>query len=180
MSEIKDFIASYSGYTNRLEVTNTPDPSFLVSGSQNVLLDWQNSLASRRGYTLIGAEGSAGGVKGEFTWRTNRGDFYVGRQIGLTLQLKRTDADGVVSWVTIHDSTGGDEFDGVLSTFDTVFDDTNKIDRLVFAAGNVKFFTWAGATASIVSTTATTIETDRDLGAAGLPATGDVVINGTT
>ena len=180
MSEIKDFIATYSGYTNRLEVTNTPDPSFLVAGSQNVLLDWQNSLSSRRGFTILGTAGSAGGVKGEFTWRTNRGDFYTGRQIGLTLQVKRTDAEGVVSWATIHNSSGGDEFSAELATFDTVFDDTNKIDRLVFAAGNVKFFTWAGATASIVSSTATTIVTNRDLGAAGFPATGDVVINGTT
>ena len=180
MSDINDFISQYSGYTNRLEVTNTPDPSFLVSGSQNVLLDWQNSLSSRKGYELVGAAGSTGGIKGEFTWRTNRGDFYVGRQIGLTLQLKRTAADGTVSWVTIHDSTGGDEFDGVLSTFDTVFDDTAKIDRLVFAAGNVKFFTWRGDTTAITATTTNTIVGDRNLGAAGFAASGDVVINGTT
>jgi hypothetical protein len=180
MSEISNFIAEYSGYTNRLEVTNTPDPSFLVAGSQNALLDWQNSLSSRRGYTLLGAVGATGGVKGEFTWRTNRGDFYVGRQVGKTLQIKRTNAADEISWVTIHDSTGGDEFDEILATFETVFDDTLKIDRLVFAAGNVKFFTWTGATASIVATTATTIETNRDLGAAGFGATGDVVINGTT
>ena len=180
MSKITEFISQYSGYTNRLEITNTPDPSFLVSGSKNVLLDWQNSLSSRNGYTLIGSEGSAGGIKGEFTWRTNRGDFYVGRQVGKTLQLKHTNSSGVVSWEIIHDSTGGDEFDGVLATFDTVFDDTNKIDRLVFAAGNVKFFTWRGATASITSTTSNTIVANRDLGAAGFPANGDVVINGTT
>lgn len=173
-------ISKYPGYTNRLEVTNTPDPSYMVEGSQNVIVDWLNSLSSRRGYTMLGATGATGGVKGRFSWRTNRGQYYTGRKVGTVVQILRTVA-GAKVWtpLTYADGTSHLPVDGKFATFATVFNDTRKIDELLIAGGNVRFFSWSGAGGDLVSTTSNTITINGNVGAQGFAASGTVSVNGT-
>lgn len=173
-------INKYPGYTNRLEVTNTPDPAYMVEGSKNVIVDWLNSLSSRRGYTLLGTTGAVGGVKGRFNWRTNRGQFYTARKVGTSIQILRTVA-GVKTWTTLAyaDGTSFLPVDGKIATFATVFNDTRKIDELLMAGGNARFFSWSGAGGNLVSTTSNTITIDGNVGARGFAASGTVSINGT-
>ena len=176
--KITSVINKYSGYTNRLEVTNTPDPSYVVQGSKNVIVDWLNSLSSRRGYTMLGATGALGGVKGRAKWRTNRGQFYNFRKIGQKVQVLRT-VGTTKSWVDIPIIGSDLPVAGQITTFATVFNDTRKIDELLFAGGNAKFFSWSGASGAVVSGTATTITLDSNVGARGFSTAGTVYVNGT-
>lgn len=100
MSNDITYYNSFPGYTNRLEETNVPEPTFLLPGSQNVLVDWLNSLSSRRGYQLVGSAGATenGGIQGQIPWRTSRGQFHLIRKWGETLQVKRTNADDEEVW----------------------------------------------------------------------------------
>ncbi len=171
----------YKGYTNRLEITNTPDPSFIVEGSQNVIVDWMNTIGSRKGYELYGAAGATGGITGEFKWRTNRGQFYNFRKNGTAIEVKRT-VDDVVSWFPLvyQDGTTYLPVETQLGTFASVFNDTRKIDELLFAGGNARFFSWSGALGVVASATTTTIVLDTAPGTLGFAATGTVSVNGTT
>ena len=177
--KISNIIKKYSGYTNRLEVTNTPDPSYMVLGSKNVILDWLNSLSSRRGFSILGGVGALGGVKGRAKWRTSRGQFYNFRKVAQKVQLLRT-VGTVKSWVDLPfvDGTSFLPVSGQITTFANIFNDTRKIDEILFAGGNVRFFSWSGASGSVVSSAVGTITLDSGLGAKGFTATGNVYVNG--
>ena len=179
MSNINTYTNQYSGYTNRLETTNTPDPSYMVSGSQNAIVDWMNTISSRQGYELYGAAGSTGGVKGRFKWRTNRGQFYNFRKVGQEFQVSRI-VDGTPEWNTLEfkDGTSYLPVDGQVATFASIFNDTRKIDEVLIAGGNARFFSWSGAAGTVASSTATTITLAEDAGAQGFAASGTVYIEG--
>ena len=174
----------FLGYESRQEITNS-DPAFLVQGSKNMLVDWQGSLVSRNGNIIQGAAGTLGnGVRGSDTWRTSRGDVFVLRRHGTKLEVRQS---SVVSGVTTYSwfaiATGlvdcGTE---VISAFAKVWDDTNKIDKLIFSSFAKGISEWSGALTKIASVTAVTITASgtRTWGSYGFPATGTLVINGVT
>jgi len=180
MSKPTAYTNQYNGYTNRLETTNTPDPSYMVAGSQNVIVDWMNTISSRQGYEMYGDTGSEGGIKGKFEWRTNRGQFYNFRKVGQEFQASRM-VDGSPEWVSLafQDGTSYLPVDGQIATFATVFNDTRKIDEVLMAGGNERFFSWSGAAGTVDSATTTTIDIEEDIGQQGFQATGTVYIEGT-
>lgn len=179
--KITDITNKYSGYTNRLEVTNTPDPTFIVEGSKNVIVDWLNSLSSRRGYVTLGQTGGTGGVQGEGRWRTNRGQYYNLRKISQSIQVKHTH-DDVTTWVTIPFVDGTSFLPNAtqFATFASIFNDTKKIDEVLIAAGNARFYSWSGATGKVTATTSDTITIDANVGSRGFAVpSGTVYVNGT-
>jgi len=176
-----NFIREYKGYTNRLEITNTPDPSFMVAGSLNTIVDWMNTVGSRKGYELYGASASSGGITGRFKCRTNRGQFYNFRKNGTTIEVLIT-IDGTKTWTPLvyADGTSYLPVETQLGTFASVFNDTRKIDEVLFAGGNARFFSWSGALGLVASSTTNTIDLTADIGSLGFAASGTVSIAGTT
>ena len=174
----------FLGYESRQEITNS-NPSFLVEGSQNMLVDWQGSLVSRKGNVIQGGTGTDGnGGRGAFTWRTSRGDVYVLRRNTTKLEVRlATVAGGVTtySWLAISSSLADCESE-VVSEMATVWDDTNKIDKLIFPSFTEAITEWSGALIEVASVTSNTITKTgtRTFGSHGFPATGTIVINGTT
>jgi hypothetical protein len=172
----------FLGYESRQEITNS-DPAFLVQGSQNMLVDWQGSLVSRNGNVIQGDAGTLGnGTRGAFTWRTSRGDVYVLRRWGTRLEVRLSETvSGVTtySWHAISTAlvNCGSE---VISEFATVWDDTNKIDKLIFPSFAKGITEWSGALIEVASVTSNTITKTgtRTFGSHGFPATGSIVING--
>jgi hypothetical protein len=174
----------FLGYESRAEITNS-DPAFLVQGSRNMLVDWQGSLVSRKGNTIQGATGSLGeGVRGSFTWRTSRGDVYVLRRHGTKLEVRLSETTGGSTTYTWHAvaSSLSDCGAEVISEFATVWDDTNKIDKLIFPSFVKGITEWSGALIEVASVTTNTITKSgtRTFGSHGFPATGTISINGTT
>jgi len=149
----------FLGYESRAEITNS-DPAFLVEGSENMLVDWQGSLVSRNGNLIQGATGTDGnGVRGAFTWRTSRGDVYVLRRHGIKLEVRIATVSGgttTYSWHAISSSLAdcGEE---VVSEMATVWDDTNKIDKLIFPSFTEAITEWSGALIEVASVTSNTI-----------------------
>lgn len=174
----------FLGYESRQEITNS-DPSFLVKGSENMIVDWQGSLVSRNGNLIQGNEGTVGnGVRGGDTWRTSRGDVYVLRRHGTKLEVRLSSVSGgttTYSWFAITSSLAdcGSE---VISEFAKVWDDTNKIDKLIIPSFAKGVTEWNGALIEVASVTSNTITKtgSRSFGSHGFPATGTIVINGTT
>lgn len=174
----------FTTYESRQEITNS-DPSFLVEGSRNMFIDWQGSLVSRSGNEIQGVAGTLGsGVRGAFTWRTSRGDVYVLRRFGTKLEVRLSTTVGAVTTYTWHaiSSTLNDCGTEVISEFATVWDDTNKIDKLIFPSFVKGITEWSGALIEVASVTANTITktSTRTFGSHGFPATGTIVINGVT
>jgi len=180
----KTLTSQFSGYQSRAEITNT-DPSYMIDGSKNILVDWQGSLVSRKGNSIQGDTDSTGnGVRGGYTWRTSRGDVYVLRRHGTKLEVRLSETVGGVttySWLAISSSLV-DCSTQVVSEFATVWDDTNKIDKLIFPSFEEGIIEWSGALIEVDSVTANTITKSgtRTFGSHGFPATGTIVINGTT
>lgn len=174
----------FLGYENRQEITNS-NPSFLVKGSQNMLVDWQGSLVSRNGNLIQGSTGTLGqGGRGAFTWRTSRGDVYVMRRNGTNLEVRLSTVASGVTTYTWHaiSSTLADCGLEVVSEFALVWDDTNKIDKFIFPSFVKGITEWSGALIEVASVTATTIAKTgtRTFGSHGFPATGTIIINGVT
>jgi len=174
----------FLGYESRQEITNS-NPAFLVEGSENMLVDWQGSLVSRNGNLIQGDEGTVGnGIRGAVTWRTSRGDVYVLRRHGTNLEVRLSEVVSgatTYSWLAIS-STLTDCGEEVVSEMTTVWDDTNKIDKLIFPSFTEAITEWSGALIEVASVTANTITKTgtRTFGSHGFPATGTIIINGVT
>ena len=93
-----DIVSKFLGYTNRQEPTNLP-PGYLVSGSQNVMLDVTGNVKSRPGYTLDGqANLTASGIITAFDWEEHTGNTINLRQWGQNLEFRYVDGNGNVTW----------------------------------------------------------------------------------
>lgn len=68
-----NLVQLFASYVNKPEITAIT-PAFLVSGSQNVLVDYAQRIISRNGYTLYNqANTGLGGIKGSYEWQTSTG-----------------------------------------------------------------------------------------------------------
>ena len=184
MSKIssQSVIREYKGYTNRLEVTNTPDPSYMVEGSINTVVDWMNTIGQRKGYQNYGASNAGDGITGAFRWQTSRGDIFSLRKVGNDIQIKTLTGASLdtIEWFNlkiIDAPTHQPQTDSV-ATFASVYNDTRKIDELLIAAGSNNLFSWSGAYGRVASSTTTTIDLTEDIGSLGFNTTGTVYIEG--
>lgn len=174
------------GYRHREDITNLP-PGVLIVGSQNVLTNVSERVQIRQGYSLDGAVSDvAAPVLSSFDWLTRgNGEVHM-RAGGLTsagndgkLQYRYVDSDGDVSW---RDLTTG--LTTVNYNFAKYWNTTESLREVLYVNGTSNIFRWNGATAEVLSNTATTITktgTDSWLDA-GFYSAGNkiIVINGTT
>ncbi len=174
------------GYRNREDVTNLP-PGVLITGSKNVLTNVSDRVQIRQGYRLDGMVSSvASPVSNSFDWLTRGNGSRNVRVGGLTsagndgkLQYRYVDSLGAVTW---RDLTTG--LTTVAYNFTTFWNTTETVREMLYVNGTPNIFKWNGATAEVLSATATTITktgTTTWLDA-GFYVSGDknIVINGVT
>lgn len=145
-----------AGYRSRSDITATK-PQYLVSGSQNVLINESTDeggdlVETRPGYELLGAASTdRNGTKNEFTFKTKAGDSHVLRFLAsgdLEFYL-----NGI--WELLIDGLTGSAH----CRFTTVWDATELIRRLLFVNHSANIYSWSGAVGTIASDAAVTAGT---------------------
>ena len=141
-------ISQFKSYINKPEITNT-SPQFLVKGSKNVLIDFANRIISRNGYILYGAAMSANstGIKGSYEWDTSTGRQIPLRSSGSTLEFYYNN-----NWNTLKTGLATPYLE-----FAKVWDNTEKIDILLYVIGDTNTYKWSGGISKVASSTATTL-----------------------
>lgn len=138
----------FQSYVNKPEITAL-SPAFLVSGSQNVLVDYAQRVISRNGYQLYRqANTSAGGIKGSYEWDTSTGDQFSLRSYDHTLEF---------DW----NSTYNTLLTGIRSPnieFAKVLDYAEQQDVLLFVLGESSIRRWSGGASKVASSTGTTLK----------------------
>lgn len=137
----------FSSYVSKPEITDLA-PTYLVKGSKNVLIDYAQRIISRNGYTLYRqANTGAGGIKGSYEWDTS-----TGKQFPLRCY------DGILQfdWNSTFNTLKTGLTNSYLQ-FAKVWDNTEKIDVLIFVLGDANFYKWSGAVTKIWKSTANTL-----------------------
>lgn len=169
-----DLIKDFAGYINKRDVTNT-SIRHLVSGSQNVVINDGEKVEGRKGFTLLGSEGSSTGIYSEYVFKTRRGEEIMLRAYDDELEFYTS---SIGDWTRLSNGWTSTEMD-----FTTWWDSTEQTDLLLFVAQNSSVYEWSGAIAEISSTTSNSItKTGTETWAEAGFYTGrdkTVIINGT-
>lgn len=148
---------------NFLTYATKPDPSntdrrFLIKNSRNMLINDAEKVRTRMGYTIFGATGvSQVPIVSSFEWEDSSEDEWPLRSQWSILEVYLGTVNGRVinNWVTLASA-----FTSVAFVFDTYWDDTQKIDQLIFCNGTVNEYRWSGGNATLLALTPTTIQTE--------------------
>lgn len=140
-------VEKFLGYVNHPDVTNI-NPGYLIPGSQNVIINNNEKIYSRPGYSLYGAANTAlDPIESNFDWFTSTGEERNLRSYDDELEVYYDSA-----WIRVQDGYSNVDF-----SFTTVWDSTEKIDFLLFVNGDSNMRMWSGAITTFASATATTI-----------------------
>jgi hypothetical protein len=142
------------GYWSAPDPTNTDD-RYLISGSQNVLIDYQKKVKIRPGYSRLGAANAALTpiLKG-WTWNTSSGTELPQRNYNGLLEVYLGTVDGV-------DIDAWTKVSGIFSTTKKLragirneggwWDATELMDLQLMVNGDVNIYEWNGAIAVVDS-----------------------------
>ena len=156
MSTDYKLTTEYLGYRTKNDVSAT-DIRFLATGSQNMLINEDEKVQTRPGYTVFGAESaSRNRIKSEFKWLNS-----------ISNEIFLREANGVLEWYSTVSSAWETLLTGLSTTkpirFDTIWDAitglgaTELKDILVFVNNSNILYAWSGGMGTYVSSTATTI-----------------------
>lgn len=135
------------GYMNDREISNIGG-NYLVSGSQNVIIENKEKVSSRKGYTLVGAAKTNNNpIEGSFDWYTSSGAWRNLRSHGKLLEYYK---DG--SWLTLLS-----DLYSAKVRFAPWWSPTELIDILLFVVGDDSVKEWSGGIAEVASVTTNTI-----------------------
>jgi hypothetical protein len=143
------------GYVTAENQTNT-DQRNLVAGSRNVLIDRQRKVKTRNGFSRIGAaDETIAPVRSAKTWNTSTNTELMLRSYDDELEVYLGTIDGIAvnAWTRV---ANGYSTSAILR-FTTIYDDTEKLDLLLYVQGDDKMYEWSGAKTTIASTTSNTI-----------------------
>ena len=138
----------FKSYVSNPEITGlTPD--FLVKGSKNVLIDYAKRVVSRNGYTLFGSAASANttGVKGSYDWDTSTAK---------QLPMRSHDSSLEFYWNSTWNVLVSNLRTPYVE-FAKIWDNTEKIDVLLWVLGDTNTYKWSGGVTKVASSTATTL-----------------------
>lgn len=151
---MKDFklVTNFKGYIAREDQTNI-DPGWLVTGSQNVIINSANRVAIRKGFTMDGPTSTAlTPIKSSYDWENHLGYTRNLRVFENTMQYRYVD-NGTVTWRDlITGFTTNTDFN-----FTSFWDTTELIDVILMVNGESNIREWSGALTTFASATATTI-----------------------
>lgn len=137
----------FQSYVNKPEITAL-SPSFLVAGSQNVLIDYAQRVISRNGYTLYNqANTGGGGIKGSYEWETSTGSQFSLRAFDHTLDF---DWNGAYNTLLTNLRSPYLEFAKVL-------DYNEQQDVLLMVGGEATMRRWSGGVSKVRTSTGTTL-----------------------
>lgn len=138
----------FKSYVSKPEITDL-SPQFLVPGSKNVLIDFAKRIISRNGYTLFGAAASANstGIKSSYEWDTSTAKQFPIRVWGVNLQFY---------WNSIWNTLVSTLTTPYLQ-FAKIWDNTEKIDVLLWVLGDPNTYKWSGGVSKLWKSTATTL-----------------------
>lgn len=140
-------VSQFRGYSNKQDITNLGD-GYLVEGSQNVISTDGNTIAVRDGFTLDGSSNSAlTPIRRSFEWKTSRGVEVAIRSYDNKLEFRY---GGV--WRQLATS-----YSSVLFEFDTIWDNNEKQDKLLFVNGDSNIYEWSGGITTLGSVGAATL-----------------------
>ena len=155
----KDFkltnLAEFQGFINKQDITNASN-NFLVENSKNVLSTDEGRLATRKGYTLVGAaDTTLEPILGSVSWKTARGEELMVRYRNDaansgTLEVYTTATD---VWTELANSLGTTTFDATTEYWDT----TENQDAMIFVVGDANLYYWSGGVTTFASATAATV-----------------------
>lgn len=172
--------SEFRGYSNKADITNI-DPKFLVSPSQNVIINDQEKIEVRAGYTLDGPAGSTNTpIISSYDWITSTGVERNIRTNGTALYYRYVDSSGTVTWRDL----GLTVVSNVVINFTEWWSSTEALDHLLFVDKTSNVRMWSGGITTLASATVNTITKngtttwaeERFLKA----GTRSVIINGTT
>ena len=153
----------FKGYRNKEDITNLPS-GYLVSPSQNVIVNTAGLVQTRNGFTLDGQAGTSGkGILGSFDFiRGSYGDQHL-RSANTKVQYR-------------YVASGGDSYKGMVFTqgqvywidlattssdyvnFCTFFDyASEKLNFLLWVQMDTSITEWSGGVTTILSSTSNTI-----------------------
>lgn len=165
-----DMVSQWGGYISSIDRTNIA-PNFMVRGSQNVYKKLSGTFSVRPGQKRQGAANSTlSPCSSEFVWNTSDGQTFTMVIANATLYV-------VVNkvWYALQTSLTKTRY-----VFDKWWKQSAVQDILLFVNGTTTMYEWDGGFGLISSTTANTIVLDRTVAASRLPASGTVIVNGTT
>lgn len=137
----------FKGYVSKPELTEI-GPNFLVKGSKNVLIDFGNRIVSRKGYTLFGAANSgAGAIQSSYEWENS-----TGKELPLRVYDGRIEFYYNAAWNFLKSGMSSSILD-----FAKVWDNTEKIDILLWVLGDTNNYKWSGGVTKIRNSTSTYI-----------------------
>jgi len=137
------------GYVTKPDKTNASVLT-LVDGSQNVLINDQEKIKIRKGFSLLGTVNTTEEPgKSSKDWHTSTGTYINLRARGDEVEIyTSTLADYVQLYTGTNSST---------IVFAEWWDDTEKIDKLLWVDGTDKIFSWSGGITTYASATSNTL-----------------------
>lgn len=157
MSEKYQLRKQIESYITNMEATADKALPYMVSGSQNVLIDPRfGKFSSRGGYSRLGVGNTAlTPVRQEFRWITSTGEERNLRWYDDELEAYLGTIDGVVidAWTRIKNSLSTT----TIPRRTTYWDSTELIDLLLFVQGDDNIYDWSGAVTTLASATANTL-----------------------
>lgn len=143
-----ELIDSFIGYSAKKDITNL-DPRFLVSPSQNVLINDGEKVSIRGGYSLYGVASTAlFPITSSHDWNTSTGTEANLRFADTTLQVYYSSV-----WRTVK--TGFTS--GATLNFSEWWSSAESKDLLLFVDGTVNMYMWSGGMTTYASSTSNTI-----------------------
>lgn len=157
LSSTRDFTLAEEtlGYVTSPDPTNI-DRRMLVTGSKNVLIDYQKKVKIRSGYTRLGAENTAlTPVRNAWTWNTSTGVDRPQRLYDdeLEVYLGTIDTQVINAWTRVKNSLSTTEKMRVATWYNT----TENLDVQLGVLGDANIYEWSGAVVTISSITSSTI-----------------------
>ena len=154
MAKKFQLIDKFLGYNTLSDRTHL-DPRFLVSGSQNVLINDSEKISIRGGYTVLGAENTAlNPVESSFDWNTSSATERNLRSYDdeLEVYVGTVGTRAFNAWHKLKDA-----WDDVDFVFTTWWSAAELIDVLLFVVGTANIYEWSGALTTYASATTNTI-----------------------
>lgn len=136
------------GYISKADATNV-NPSYLVRGSQNVVINDNERVESRSGTEIFGATTTETyPVKSEFSWKHNSGG-----STTLQTEILLREVNGTLYFYSEESSAFEVLLTGLSTTkpvrFATVWDTTALEDVLLFVNNSTSLYKWSGGMGTI-------------------------------
>lgn len=146
MADKHKLVKKFLSYATKPDRSNT-DIRYLVKGSKNTLINDEDKVAARMGYTVKGAAGSGSNpIESSFEWDSSNGFKFPFRSFNTDLEVWIGTVGSITfnEWVQL--ATG---FSSVAFVFTTWWNNTEKIDEVVFVNGTSSLFRWSGGVGTL-------------------------------